>query len=445
MTGEIGRSGSAALLALFATLMLVVTPGTARAAYTDCPAAAVGQQLALNLTDDNCFVVGTTPPANTSYDEDFIFIDVINSSGTSNFEMQEGPDDPRAISYSVNGTPVSPALQVDCSAGCSITGSHGGTALTSFTFTNASSTGTIGGGGPGPAASLAVSSGSGQSTAVSTAFASALVVTVTDAGGNPVAGETVSFSAPGSGASASLSAASGVTDGSGQVSITATANGTAGGYNVTASSGALTPVDFALTNTAGPAASLAVSSGSGQSTAVSTAFASALVVTVTDAGGNPVAGETVSFSAPGSGASASLSAPSGVTNGSGQVSITATANGTAGGYNVTASSGALTPVDFALTNTAGPAASLAVSSGSGQSTAVSTAFASALVVTVTDAGGNPVAGETVSFSAPGSGASASLSAPSGVTNGSGQVSITATANGTAGGYNVTASSGALTP
>ncbi|MBR9822679.1 MAG: hypothetical protein GYB51_16970, partial [Rhodobacteraceae bacterium] len=319
--------------------------------------------------------------------------------------------------------------------GYNVTASSGALTPVDFALTNTA----------GPAASLAVSSGSGQSTAVSTAFASALVVTVTDAGGNPVAGETVSFSAPGSGASASLSAASGVTDGSGQVSITATANSTAGGYNVTASSGALTPVDFALTNTAGPAASLAVSSGSGQSTAVSTAFASALVVTVTDAGGNPVAGETVSFSAPGSGASASLSAPSGVTNGAGQVSITATANSTAGGYNVTASSGALTPVDFALTNTAGPAASLAVSSGSGQSTAISTAFASALVVTVTDAGGNPVAGETVSFAAPGSGASASLSAPSGVTNGAGQVSITATANSTAGGYNVTASSGALTP
>ncbi|MGY9048597.1 MAG: Ig-like domain-containing protein, partial [Rhodobacterales bacterium] len=120
--------------------------------------------------------------------------------------------------------------------------------------------------------------------------------------------------------------------------------------NVTASSGALTSVTFALSNTAGAAASLAATSGGGQSAAISTAFATSLVATVTDAGGNPVAGETVTFAVPGAGASATLSASSGITNASGQVTITATANATAGAYNVTASSGALTSVTFALSN-----------------------------------------------------------------------------------------------
>ncbi|WP_122075781.1 Ig-like domain-containing protein [Pseudophaeobacter sp. EL27] len=50
------------------------------------------------------------------------------------------------------------------------------------------------------------------------------------------------------GASAALSAASAVTDASGLASVTATANATAGGYNVTASSTGLTSVTFGLTN-----------------------------------------------------------------------------------------------------------------------------------------------------------------------------------------------------
>ncbi|WP_176439079.1 beta strand repeat-containing protein [Puniceibacterium sediminis] len=371
-------------------------------------------------------------------------IEVIDGAGSTNFQTFDGGGDSgNPIVLQVNATPVaSSPTNFNCSAGCNVSGTYGGTPFTSFVYTFSGGSGTNSG-AVGPPANLAATSGGGQSTAISTGFASALVATVTDAGGNPVAGETVSFAVPGSGASATLSASSGVTNASGQVSVTATANATAGSYNVTASSGSLSNVTFALTNTAGAAATLAATSGGGQSTAISTGFASALVATVTDAGGNPVAGETVSFAVPGSGASATLSASSGVTNASGQVSVTATANATAGSYNVTASSGSLSNVTFALTNTAGAAATLAATSGGGQSTAISTGFASALVATVTDAGGNPVAGETVSFAVPGSGASATLSASSGVTNASGQVSVTATANATAGSYNVTASSGSL--
>ena len=114
------------------------------------------------------------------------------------------------------------------------------TGLTSVTFglTNTS----------GAAATLAVSSGDSQSTAISTSFGTALVALVTDAGGNPVSGVTVNFAAPGSGASAALSAGSDVTDGSGLASVTATANTVAGAYNVTASATGLTSVTFGLTN-----------------------------------------------------------------------------------------------------------------------------------------------------------------------------------------------------
>jgi hypothetical protein len=103
---------------------------------------------------------------------------------------------------------------------------------------------------PGPA-SVTATSGTPQSAAINTAFASPLQVTVKDLGGNPVTGVTVNFAVPGSGASATLSAASAITNGSGVASVTATANATAGSYNVTASvAGVATPATFSLTNTA---------------------------------------------------------------------------------------------------------------------------------------------------------------------------------------------------
>ncbi|MFT6648246.1 MAG: hypothetical protein ACJARR_002213, partial [Pseudophaeobacter arcticus] len=86
--------------------------------------------------------------------------------------------------------------------GYNVVASSAGISNQSFALTNTA----------GAAATLAVSSGDSQSTAISTSFGTALVALVTDAGGNPVSGVTVNFSAPGSGASASLSAGSAVSD-----------------------------------------------------------------------------------------------------------------------------------------------------------------------------------------------------------------------------------------
>ena len=108
-----------------------------------------------------------------------------------------------------------------------------------------------------PLAPTAVQSTAGtpQSTLVGTAFTTTLQATVFDFN-IPVPGVTVTFAAPASGASATLSSATAVTNASGVAQVTATANGTAGGpYNVTASvAGVATPATFALTNTvpAGP-------------------------------------------------------------------------------------------------------------------------------------------------------------------------------------------------
>ncbi|MBL0162239.1 MAG: right-handed parallel beta-helix repeat-containing protein [Xanthomonadales bacterium] len=91
--------------------------------------------------------------------------------------------------------------------------------------------------------------GTPQSTLVNTAFASTLDARVVDALGGAVMGESVSFAAPASGATATLGPVSGLTNFNGVVSISATANNLAGSYAVTANSGSLTPeASFALTN-----------------------------------------------------------------------------------------------------------------------------------------------------------------------------------------------------
>jgi hypothetical protein len=98
----------------------------------------------------------------------------------------------------------------------------------------------------GPA--LVASSGSPQSAVVDTAFANPLTVTLTDPCGSPLSGVTVTFSAPASGASATLSGGSAVTGSNGTAAVTATANGTAGSYAVTAGVYGLS-ARFSLTNT----------------------------------------------------------------------------------------------------------------------------------------------------------------------------------------------------
>jgi len=98
---------------------------------------------------------------------------------------------------------------------------------------------------------------------------------------------------------------------------------------------------------------LSAASGGAQAAYVNTAFANPLVVQVTaNAPTEPVEGGQVVFSAPGSGASAALAAPTTVTLGSdGLAQTSATANASAGSYNVAAASGALATA-FALTNKA---------------------------------------------------------------------------------------------
>jgi uncharacterized repeat protein (TIGR01451 family) len=207
-------------------------------------------------------------------------------------------------------------------------------------------------------ASVFVVSGSPQFVPTSTPY-NALVVSVADAAGNAIPGVGVTFLAPASGASATLSGGTActpaqpycqlaTTDASGLATVTATANATGGAFGLAATVGGVAaPATFQLTNDGGY--SIAAGAGSGQTAVLSQPFATglaALVVNVTT--GAVVSGATVTFTAPSSGASASLSggAPcpspaswcqTAVTNASGVATVGATANATSGAYAVAAS------------------------------------------------------------------------------------------------------------
>ena len=201
-----------------------------------------------------------------------------------------------------------------------------------------------------------------------------------------------------------------------------------------------------------PVVAISATSGSGQSAQFSAAFAAPLVATVTT-GGTATSGASVTFTAPGSGASGTFgngtATETDTTDANGHAtSSTFTANATVGGpYNVTASTaGATSSAHFSLTNTTGAPAAIAATSGTPQSTTVSTAFGAPLAATVTDGGGNPVSGVSVTFTAVPGGTSASGAfATTGTTdvettdaNGLATTSQTLTANATAGAFTVTA-------
>jgi hypothetical protein len=318
-----------------------------------------------------------------------------------------------------------------------------------FTLSGSPATGTISSAPEAPTAVTAVAGTTPQSTAVNTPFPALLAVDVRDAAGHLVQGVSVTFTAPGSGASSKFGSASSVTvvtNASGRASApTFVANTTAGSYLVTAQAagGSNPSASFSLTNTPGSPAVLMAITGSNQSAVVNTPFPTNLLATLTDQFGNRVPGVTITFAAPGSGASASFSGgTAGTTDASGQVSKAITANTVAGTYTITAaaSGGSNPTTSFVnLTNTPGVPAFLAATTGSNQSAVVNTPFATNLLATLTDQFGNRIPGVTITFTAPGSGASAVFpGGTAGTTDANGQVSKTIVANTVAGTYAITA-------
>lgn len=256
---------------------------------------------------------------------------------------------------------------------------------------------------PGPIANIVATSGSGQSATVTTTFTSPLVATVTDNWTNPISGATVTFSVPGTGASASFTG--GVfteTTGANGAATTPTfsANQIAGSYAITASAGSSFSVPFSETNTAQRTNdTMTIVQGNGQSTTVGTPFGTNLEVQILDQYGNPVGAMPVTFTAPASGQSASFAACT--SNPSAYVCTTSTdafgnasaslltANHLVGTYGVTTSaSGVSNPSTFTLTNLVGSATQVLISATPNANTASSSTNVT-LGLQLADQYGNP--------------------------------------------------------
>jgi hypothetical protein len=275
-----------------------------------------------------------------------------------------------------------------------------------------------------------------QSATVASAFSIALAVTVLNTSGKPVAGVSVTFAAPSAGASGTFSNSTAstvaATNSAGVASAGFIANSTAGSYAITAPAPGYPSVQFSMTNLAGGAASMSANAGTTPQTAAErTHFANALAVTVKDARGNLAPGVNVTFSVPMTGAtglfSDGLPTITVASNSSGVASAPFTAGVVPGTFTATASAPGTAGVNFSLTVTAGPPATIAINSGaSPQLATVNTLFGAPLAVNVRDVDGNAVPGVAVTFGVPGllSGAALGYTA---TTNASWIASVNATA------------------
>lgn len=314
---------------------------------------------------------------------------------------------------------------------------------------------------PGAPAVIAAVGGTPQSAQVGTAFAANLRARVSDASNNPIRNVTVTFTAPGVGASGTFAGGvnTAVTDSLGIATAPAfSANLVAGSYNVTASAAGIgTPATFNLTNTSGAASTITATAGVTQSATINAAFSVNFQATVRDAQNNPVSGVVVTFVAPISGPSGRFPGDSvsvtRTTNASGIATApTFTAGSIAGSFQVSASvSGVGTPAQYNLTVNPGAAASISATAGTPQSAQIGTAFSTNLQATVRDAASNPVPNLNVTFTAPATGAGGTFASGSTTfsttTNGSGVATAsTFTANTTAGSFAVNATvAGVATP
>ncbi|MGA1285753.1 MAG: choice-of-anchor Q domain-containing protein, partial [Prochlorothrix sp.] len=295
-------------------------------------------------------------------------------------------------------------------------------------------------------ADLSVTAGSGQSTVVNTNFATPITVSATETTfGNPLRGSVVTLSAPTTGPSATFASPSLTLDASGQGSTIATANTIAGLLTATATVGS-NSASLTLTNLADAPSNLLILGGNNQSTIVNTAFSSPLSVQVTDQYGNPISGTLVAFNAPGSGASGQNTSLSITTDSRGTANTPYRANTVAGRYPVTSTvANTSLSTAFSLTNLADAPSILVVDNGNNQVATVESPFPNALTVRVTDQYGNPVAGVPVNFTVQlgATGATGFLNSTTGISDASGLVSTTLTANSEQGSFQVIATATGL--
>jgi hypothetical protein len=240
----------------------------------------------------------------------------------------------------------------------------------------------------GKVSTLRALSGDAQSGIVGSVLAQPLVVTLSDGGGSPVAGETIRFAVTTGGGS--LSAASGVTNAQGEASTSLTLPTTSGTSSVTASTGSGGSVTFSATAIAGAPATLALTPPSVDATIGTPVRYQAIIA---DQHGNVVtnAGGRVSFAANNIAGAFLPAASVAVTNGVAAVDFTPSGAG----------SGTIAATYAGVPNASGiiqmKSGSLLKFRGDGQTGIPGSALAAPFVVKAVDSAGNPVSGVKVTF------------------------------------------------
>ncbi len=201
---------------------------------------------------------------------------------------------------------------------------------------------------PGPPAVFTKIQGDGQTGKPGQTLPISLVAQLTDAYGNPLAAQPVSFAV--TSGSATLSGAPKVTDADGKVQVIVILGKVPGPATITMTVGSgssAVVATFSETVVVIPGG-LNVVSGNNQSALTGAQFSQALVVQALDNQKNPIPGVTVGFTVTGGGAT--LSAPSATTDNNGNATVMVTAGNTAGAIEVTASYATFTAT-FNLTST----------------------------------------------------------------------------------------------
>lgn len=287
----------------------------------------------------------------------------------------------------------------------------------------------------GTATMMSLAGGDAQTDTVGATLGTPYTVLIVDTNANPVAGIPVTWTVTGGGGSVTSSSVSGS---DGIATATRILGTTAGAQTATASVGGLTgsPVAFGATATVGAPVSIAIVAGDTQTATVATAVGTAPSVVVADQFGNPVPGESITFSVTGGGGTVTPTSAL-VTNAAGIATVTSWTVGTAAGTNnntlsALAASASITgnPIAFTASATAGAIASISQVSGAGQTAVTGLNVANPPTVLVTDAFANPIAGAGVTFSASGGG---SVGTASATTNGSGVAMTTWTVSETSNG------------
>jgi Big-like domain-containing protein len=246
----------------------------------------------------------------------------------------------------------------------------------------------------GPADTIFALSGNGQVNTAGQILPESLVVAVTDRLGNPIAGQVVSWSVTGGG---SVSAPTTATGANGRAAVRRTLGPTAGVQTASATVAGLrgSPVLFTHTATAGGAAAVVKVSGDGQTAPAGFALTDSIVVRVVDGSGNGVAGRNVNWVILSGGGH--VSPQTSVTNAQGLTFSYWTLGPVAGSNAVAAVVSGLPQVQFDATGSAAQPGRIDPTTTTTLNGTAGSPVTPVPAVKVVDANTNPVQGITVTF------------------------------------------------